>query len=573
MAELQRRLGIEDDMFQAHILSDANENLRQRSNGAAEQNITDEAEAKQERIRTRFAEHSSENIRLEITQSTITRERPNQAEAHAPRNKNSQRQANLPSSPPRHQAVGIGESVHQATENRRLKFFPPLSTCPICTLDNPASCLACSARRSKFGSKSIGQDNMLPSKHKSASQEPADTVPRLDGTNLPTPNLATPVVEKHIKMYSDEKQAVRLSPPPIKHLNGKDTVRDPSRTVREHAQKDNVSCENQIQSPDDFQHKEVLEGPVQERNLENMRPSITPESNKIARKLVMDIQKRTKPKSEGRFSLGKWKDNREKTQGGFVYDSLATALKKTAKEGNLQLVASILALGADVNYSSPKQKIRHYAFMDAHEADQQHVSDYLLSKGTDKRSVAKALRNTILRGQIEKAKKLVPHSELIRKGWSGIHPFNERVNINYEACCVSYAIAMKHPNRLELFRLIINDPSFMNANSLIGKFVVRSIIPSSLQTADAASPLAQFARTANCDLAMQGDLEGIKAFLERHGPRYKVKDNTPGSTEFPVVDPLGCIPISTWREDPARAIEIAELLIRHGADPASPLEK
>ncbi|KAF4627946.1 hypothetical protein G7Y89_g10209 [Cudoniella acicularis] len=124
------------------------------------------------------------------------------------------------------------------------------------------------------------------------------------------------------------------------------------------------------------------------------------------------------------------------------------------------------------------------------------------------------------------------------------------------------AIEMKHPDRLELLRIMINHPTFRANDEVIAFY-----LPSH------ASPTTDiFLGTALSCLAMQADLEGIKLFLQRFGPQYKLpRGRGPRSSKLleKYVDPLCCIPSKAWSDNPISTLELAELLIHHGANASS----
>jgi hypothetical protein len=75
---------------------------------------------------------------------------------------------------------------------------------------------------------------------------------------------------------------------------------------------------------------------------------------------------------------------------GFSLGGLAKILGHGAEAGNLPLVASILKLGADVNYSSRKE-VCHYAATRGVPSTNDHIVEYLLLKDMNKKSAANAL--------------------------------------------------------------------------------------------------------------------------------------------------------------------------------------
>lgn len=98
---------------------------------------------------------------------------------------------------------------------------------------------------------------------------------------------------------------------------------------------------------------------------------------------------------------------------GFSLGGLAKLLGDAAEVGNLPLVASILKLGADVNYASPKEEVCHYAATRGITSKNDHIVEFLLLQGMNRKAAANALHQAIIRGNCtDIAMKLVPYADL-----------------------------------------------------------------------------------------------------------------------------------------------------------------
>ncbi len=264
----------------------------------------------------------------------------------------------------------------------------------------------------------------------------------------------------------------------------------------------------------------------------------TAESDKLARTMVMDLQVKAK-KGYG-LALKK----REKTADGYLYTSLAKALRIAATDGNLPLVESLLELGADIIYESPKEESRHNTIMAAVEAKHYDIVDYLLRKGTDTISAGNALQKAIQMKAVDIAKRLVPYSQFTL-------PANRSPLARYLGLTItqkspmSCAITIEHPDRLELLRIMIKHPTFWS-NDVVTIFHMRFDSPGTPEV---------FLATAMACLTMEADLEGIEIFLQRFGSQYKIPSVRDPSSREPLeeyINPLCCVPVGAWQKFPTK---------------------
>lgn len=232
---------------------------------------------------------------------------------------------------------------------------------------------------------------------------------------------------------------------------------------------------------------------------------------------------------------------------GFSLGGLAKILGDAAETGNLPLVASILKLGADVNYSSRKEDVCHYAATRGVTSKNDHVVEYLLKKGMNKKSAANALHQAIIRGDcIDIAMELVPHAD-----FNFMWAVKGDGDKTQESClgALSRMNDEGRQDRLRLLHLIMEQPNF-DADK-------PAMLLESASEKVALSTLACFTRYAGFAAA--------ESLLLQLGDTYKVPRQQRYGSPYVHVDPLACISVKYWQREPKQALELAHLLLKHGS--------
>lgn len=267
------------------------------------------------------------------------------------------------------------------------------------------------------------------------------------------------------------------------------------------------------------------------------------------KKSTLNVKKFSRMMSSARKSkdLENPRSDPDLTASGFSLGGLAKILGDAAEAGNLRLVASILKLGADVNYSSRKEEMYHYAATRGITSKNYHVVEYLLKSGMDKKSAANALHQAIIRGDcIDIALKLVPHADF-NFMWE-VKGDGEKTQ---ESClgALSRMSNKGHQDRLLLLNLIMEQPNF-DADK-------PAILLESASEKVALSTLACFTRYAG--FAM------VKYLLLQLGDTYRVPRQQRYRSSYVHVDSLACISVKYWQREPKQAMELARLLLKHGS--------
>jgi hypothetical protein len=232
---------------------------------------------------------------------------------------------------------------------------------------------------------------------------------------------------------------------------------------------------------------------------------------------------------------------------GFSLGGLAKILGDAAEAGNLPLVASILKLGADVNYSSRKKEVCHYAATQAVTSKKDQVVEYLLLKGLNKKSAANALHQAIILGShTDIAMMLVPHSD-----FNFMWAVKGDVVKTQESClgALSRMKDERNEDRLRLLRLMKDQSSF-DADT-----------PAMLLE----SSSEKVALSILCCFTQQASLAAVRTLLLQLGETYKIKRQQRYGSPHVHIDPLACISVKFWEREPEQALELARLLLKHGA--------
>jgi ankyrin repeat protein len=290
---------------------------------------------------------------------------------------------------------------------------------------------------------------------------------------------------------------------------------------------------------------------------------------------ALSIMKALEPKNStfsmkrlGRKILPQDAEKLDKAHSGYSFTILAEALVSAAEAGNLLLVASLLKLGADVNYSSRKTKKLHNAIQRATKAQHVHVVEYFLTRGANEESAANALNVAIRRNFMEIAMKLVPHADFNRMWITSTKwkPFDDEsfyaipesfLDSSVQESCLSLLVGMKEENRNKLLTLIMDQPRFDSEKP------AKEIYVKPWNFGALRYPMT----ILDC-FVESADLAGVEFLLQQLGKGYKVHSKTPEwlSGPKPIYrNPLSYISIESWGAKPAHALKVAELLTKRGA--------
>ena len=274
----------------------------------------------------------------------------------------------------------------------------------------------------------------------------------------------------------------------------------------------------------------------------------TSASDAEARSLVMALEPKKRMFSVKGFRRNiQSSDNEDQATSGFSLQSLAQVLETAAAAGNLSLVASTLDLGVDVNYSSRKNKQYHLALQRAALGKHEDVVDYLLGMGANRDTCASALYSAINHKATGIARKLVPRAD-INKMWRSTRLGDTPC---YESC-ISALVALDRGSRQKLLRLMMDQPVF-DAEGPALAFVEKMD--------DLSSPKSCGMTVLAC-FTQFTDLADVEFLLQELGETYCIPKRS-NSSQYR--DPLCCIGRDYWEQNSTDALRLAELLIKHGA--------
>ncbi|PMD57213.1 ankyrin [Hyaloscypha bicolor E] len=242
-------------------------------------------------------------------------------------------------------------------------------------------------------------------------------------------------------------------------------------------------------------------------------------------------------------------ENSDQVASGFLLQTLAQVLEDAASAGNLPLVASALDLGADVNYSSRKNKECHLALPRAAAVKHEPVVEYLLRMGANRDTAASALYAAINHKATGIAMKLVPRADF-NKMWKSTR-FKDLPHNVYESP-VAALVGMDEESRRKILRLMMEQPSF-DAESPAMSFVEN--------IDELSSPKSSGMTVLGCFAAFT-DLATVEFLLQQLGQTNNVQKR-PNTSQYR--DSLCCISSTYWQREPADALKMASLLLDHGA--------
>jgi ankyrin repeat protein len=242
----------------------------------------------------------------------------------------------------------------------------------------------------------------------------------------------------------------------------------------------------------------------------------------------------------------------DKAPSGHLYTKLAEALQDAVAEGNISLVASLFKLGANVNYSSVKDRVYHNILQVAVASGHADIVEYFIVMGADGISVDNALITAFFADNLDLAILLAPHANVYH-----LRPF-DTPGPEYQklsASSLGRAIrdrSMPAQSRLRLLKAFMSQKYF-DANRIV------------FQAYDTANErLFEFSTLAL--LVAQLDVEGVGLILPALGT---VKRHTVRNTLNDHVHQMGAICYirpSHWQLSPERALSMLQQLVEHSAD-------
>ena len=241
-----------------------------------------------------------------------------------------------------------------------------------------------------------------------------------------------------------------------------------------------------------------------------------------------------------------------KAASGYLYTALAESLQDAVAEGNIPLVASIFNLGANVNYSSVKDRVYHNILQVAVASGHSEIVDYFIAMGADGISIDNAIITAFFADYLDLAIKLAPHASVYH-----LHPF-DATGPEYQKLSASSLgrvirdRTMPPESRARLLECFM-DQKYFDANKVV------------FQVYDTANErLFEFSTLAT--LVSQLDIEGVKKILptlgtvRRHTLRHTLTDRVHN------MGPICCIRPSHWQLSPDTAFAMLQLLVNNSAE-------
>ncbi|KAE9378228.1 ankyrin [Stipitochalara longipes BDJ] len=405
-------------------------------------------------------------------------------------------------------------------------FTQPLSdwACTSCTLYNPLESLACEACATKCPARKypdlIDVSNEASTVTQTALINQEDSFKELTSASTENKNKIEPA-EKEVKHFSQTlPEAVPIRAAKNNLLTTSDARLD-IQTTKFHP------------SPGIYEIDTSITTSASDAEARSLATALEPKK----RKFSVSGFRRNIQNSE----------NSDQAVSGFSLQILAQVLENAAAAGNLPLVASTLNLGADVNYSSRKNKQYHLALHRAALAKHEDIVDYLLRMGANRETSASALYAAINHKAIAVAMKLVPRADF-NKMWK-----STRLNDSpcYESC-ISALVSMDQESRQKLLRLMMNQAIFDPENPAMA-FVEK--------IDDLSSPKSCGMTVLACFTAFT-NLADVEFLLQQLGETYCIPKRS-NSSQYR--DPICCISTTYWQQEPADALRMVNLLIKHGA--------
>ena len=314
----------------------------------------------------------------------------------------------------------------------------------------------------------------------------------------------------------------------------------------------------------------IVEPPVAPRAQEEYRPISTTLSDQLAVQRIASLvtsestpqRKRSmrKPSIGSALNLVRKKTmyfknkptDPDKAASGYSYTKLAEALQDAVAEGNISLVASLFNLGANVNYSSVKDRVYHNILQVAAASGHTDIVEYFIAMGADSVSVDNALITSFFADNIDLAIKLAPHANVYHlRPFDTPGPEYQRLSASSLGRVIRDR-TMPARSRLRVLKCLINQDYF-DANKVV------------FQAYDTANErLFEYSTLAT--LVAQLDVEGVRLILTSLGTvkRHSVRNTL--SDRVHQMGAICCIRPSHWQLSSDRAFAMLELLVEHSAD-------
>ncbi|KAH8760824.1 hypothetical protein F5882DRAFT_478523 [Hyaloscypha sp. PMI_1271] len=407
---------------------------------------------------------------------------------------------------------GIGKSSPLQPESRNLAGQLSDWACRTCTLHNPVEYLACSA---------------------CATERPR---------------------EQYLNLMEESSEKSSTSQTALMHQH--DSFKEPSAESRgkevkfEGAEKEVDRFSRTLPEVVPIRWTKYNSLPTQTAQIDSSITTSTSDAEARSLATALEPKKRMfSVKGLRRNILQQNSEDSDQVASGFSLQTLAQVLENAAAARNLPLVASALDLGADVNYSSRKNKECHLALHRAAAAKHEPVVEYLLRMGANRDTAASALYAAINHKATGIAMKLVPRADF-NKMWKSTRLKGLPHNV-YESS-VAALVGIDEESRRKILRLMMEQPSF-DAESPAMSFVEN--------IDELSSPKSSGMTVLGCFAAFT-DLATVEFLIQQLGQTNNVPKR-PNTSQYR--DPLCCISSTYWQREPADALKMANLLLDHGA--------
>jgi ankyrin repeat protein len=242
----------------------------------------------------------------------------------------------------------------------------------------------------------------------------------------------------------------------------------------------------------------------------------------------------------------------DKATSGYLYTALAEALQDAVAEQNMPLIASLFNLGANVNYSSVKDRVYHNILQVAVASGNAQIVDCFITMGADGVSVDNAVITAFFADYLDLAIKLAPHASIQQ-----LHPF-DTPGPQYQKLSASSLgriirdRTMPSESRARLVECFTGQKYF-DANKVV------------FQVYDTANErLFEFSTLSA--LVSHLDIERVEKILpglgtvRRHTLRHTLTDRVHN------MGAICCIRPSHWQLSPDTALAMLQILIHHSAE-------
>lgn len=238
--------------------------------------------------------------------------------------------------------------------------------------------------------------------------------------------------------------------------------------------------------------------------------------------------------------------------GHFSLRLLSLALHGAVVDGNIQLVASIFKLGANVNFDCLQPKNRHHflevAALLGH--THRHIVNHFIFMGADEVSIGQALISALRAGDLDMALTLVPHANMI-----SLHPWDNR-QAQWQICATLFGriardTKIPYKTRGEVLKVLIDQEHFLAASTA---WEIREILPAGVSAVGPKEIKPILSYNAVQLLISLVDVELVAKVLSKLNINLQDRSFRDWA-----------IPAEQWERTPERAVELLLLLISHSA--------